>query len=99
LNLAIGTTTVGVIKNVLTIFADVLQITNISMKLKNANVFTAIQIPIVKNTIRTGIAVTNIVIVIAAIMKILQMATNVNILILRVLVLDIITMTSHGFGL
>jgi hypothetical protein len=92
LNLAIRTTIVGVIiKNVLTIVADVLQITNIIIKLKNANVFTANQIPIVENTILTGIVVTNIVIVIAAIMKILQMATNV-------LILDIITMTSHGFG-
>jgi hypothetical protein len=78
---------------VLTIFADVFQITKIIMELKNASILTAIQIPIVENTILTGIAVTNIVIVLAAIMKILQMATNVNI---RVLVQDI---TGFGFWL
>jgi hypothetical protein len=68
------------------------------MELKNASILTALTIPIVEDTILTGIAVTNIVIVLAAIMKILQMATNVNIFILRVLLLNLITMTSHGFG-
>jgi hypothetical protein len=72
------------------------------MELKNASILTALTIPIVEDTILTGIAVTNIVIVLAAIMKILQMATNVKQKIfqqiLRVLLLNLITMTSHGFG-